>query len=106
MKKTLVALFTLASLSIGAQSFAACCSYSGYSSCPGPTYMVKPCCPAACPTQSCGCACPVAKPCCPLSQPCGCACPVQQPCCPARPLIAPCACPAAPCAPSCNDCCD
>lgn len=70
MKKTLIALFTLVALSIGAQSFAACpCASSssyGYN-------MASPC------------GCPIAKPCCPVApcvkscNPCatGYACPYQ-----------------------------
>lgn len=113
MKKTLVSLFTLVALSIGAQSFAACpCTglssygYSGFygnnnlyrynNTCGCP--IAQPCCPAApCPKPCCSpCAqpcCPAApcpKPCCsPCAQPCP-ACPCPQPCCPAAPCPMPC----------------
>ena len=100
MKKTLVALFTLVALSIGAQSFAACgCSRSlpnfyGYNNmsssscgCGSACPIAQPCCPIAqpccpkpcCPTLAPSCPCPA----CPIAQPC---CPVAQPCCPAAPV--------------------
>lgn len=101
MKKSLVALFTLAALSIGAQSFAACCGNGCGCGC----QMASPCCQpkfdlaAPCPCTT-GSACPIVQPCCPAVKPC---CPIVKPCCPAVPC-----CPAAPIcpAPSCNDCCD
>lgn len=62
MKKTLVTLFTLVALTIGASASQAAC----------------PC--SKCIAPSCGCACPVAQPCCP-KQSCCPACPVAQPCC-------------------------
>lgn len=105
MKKTLVGLFTLVALSIGAQSFAACCCSRALPNFYGYNNMQSPC----------GCACPIAKPCCPTLMPCPCpACPVVKPCCPAAPcpcpVIKPCCPVAQPCCPAApisnSDCCD
>lgn len=74
MKKTLVALFTLVALSLGTQSFAACCN--SCNSCTSNFYYPKTI--SSCP---CACAqpCPAA-PCCSLSVPTGCACPITSSC--------------------------